>query len=494
MNKFALSALGCLVLTGCGGDGGNNNNFAARQQFIMENCPYNMTCDYLSVPKDYSQPNGEMVDVFYGVHPARNPNERIGALLMNFGGPGAEAVQSAAYMAENLFPAEILDRFDIVGIDPRGAGLSVFADSLTQCAVAEYNETGSCDNTYRQVAPFLGSNSVVNDIDRLREKLGDEKLTFLGYSYGTRLGALYAHTYPDRVRAIVLDSPMSPSLANNVEIRVGNSAGYEKIASYRLDYQWNPDRERRYLTVMEDAMTNGNYIARDMNLEVSDVVQAMHATVARESSSDWSDVSFSLQSLLDDDYAYSLSWDLQWQRNVNQGEVTADDLRGNALFRAVVCTDERTPLSDNRIHASEYRYSDASALYGRLTFAETAGLCLGWSAQRDPIADMSDLGQKLNGQQILVIGGQYDPATPYVWAEEMVQALGTSASFLTMNDYVDHAFSYNNFNCIDQATTDYLIRPESKVMDRTCSPSSWYSDRFGKKLRIPHPVDKIQGF
>ncbi|WP_459779346.1 alpha/beta hydrolase [Photobacterium sp. R1] len=493
MKTLVIGALVCLFLAGCGGD--KNNHFSARQQLIEQNCPDNMTCDFLQVPKDYSQPDGDMVDIFYGVHPARNPAERIGALLMNFGGPGAEAVQSAAYMAERLFPAEILDRFDIVGIDPRGAGLSAFADSLTQCAVAEYNETGNCENTFRQIAPFLGSNSVVHDIDRLREKLGDEKLTFLGYSYGTRLGALYANTFPERVRAIVLDSPMSPSLANNIEIRLGNAAGYEKIAAYRLDYKNFPDRDARYRTVMEAAFVNGSYAALDGNLDKEEVAQAMNATVARESENEWKIINFSLRSLLDEDKRRSLILDLAWLRRNNQySRLAADDLRDSALFQAVVCTDERIPLSNSEILSSQYRYEDASALYGKLTHEETAELCLGWQAQRDPVADMSDLGLKLNGQQILVIGGQYDPATPYTWAQEMVQALGNSASFLTMHDYVNHGFSYSDNTCIDQATTSYLINPEEKISDRECSRYIWFSERFGNQPRVPHPVDKIKGF
>lgn len=116
-------------------------------------------------------------------------------------------------------------------------------------------------------------------------------------------------------------------------------------------------------------------------------------------------------------------------------------------------------------------------------------------SQRDPIAPVESMASKLGGKQILVIGGQYDPATPYAWTEQMMAALGSSASRLTMNNYVDHGFSYDGFDCIDEPATGYLINPEIKVADKVCDPSSLpFRKSFHELSEVPHPTDNIIGW
>ncbi|WP_299015692.1 alpha/beta hydrolase [uncultured Photobacterium sp.] len=499
MYKLMSGLIACVFLAGCNGGDSSNNQFAAnRAEIIAKSCPPNMSCGFMAAPKDYEEPNGEMVDIFYGVHKAQDSANRIGALIFNFGGPSAAAVNGAAGMAANNLPPEILNHFDIVGIDPRGAGQSAFAKELTECAVAEYEGRGNCDATYQQVAPYLGSNSVVKDIDRLREHLGDEKLTFLGYSYGTRLGSLYAHTFPDRVRAIVLDAPMSPIAANNIEIRTGNAAGYEKIAKYRLGH--NETRNNRYQNIVDQLFTapEYNYQASDGVLTLKEGARAMNLTVARESSGDWSYVESGVTNLLDYDRVNSLKWLLSVLSNgysYNSYSNYEDMLRGNALFKAVVCTDERTPLSDADIEASLDRFVNASSLYGTLAYHQNADLCKGWTAQRDPIAPVVDMDVSLRGKQILIIGGQYDPATPYAWAEEMKENFGDVGSLVTINNYVDHTFSYTGLDCIDQSTTAYLLNPDKKVAEKTCDKAAYrLGNDFTKPQRLPHPTDNVIGW
>ncbi|MGB7995683.1 MAG: alpha/beta hydrolase, partial [Photobacterium halotolerans] len=339
-----------------------------------------------------------------------------------------------------------------------------------------------------------GSNAVVRDIDRLREVLGDSQLTFLGYSYGSRLGALYAHTFPDKVRAIVLDSPLSPVAANNVEIRVGNTAGYDKTLSHRLSFDASPERRDRLQTIIHLAEDRGYYYAADIDLGRAYLSDAMYAAVARESWGEWDYIQDAMTILLDHDSAEGIlsGLDQIWQNQDNS--ITPEDFRALAHFRAVVCTDERLPLAENELQSALFRYEAGSSLYGKFVYEKTASLCSGWTAARDPIADMSDLEARLNGKQILVIGGRLDPATPYAWTEEMVSSLGASASLLTMENYVEHGFSYNGFDCIDQATTAYLLDPSQKVSDRVCQPYSWYSFGFDRVFPVPHPTRNIIGW
>ena len=495
MYRKMLGLLVSLSLAGCGG-GSGDNSFARTDLDSSQACPANMTCGYFKAPKDYDNPNGEMVDIYYGVHKANDLANRIGALLLNFGGPNAEAVNRAGVMAKYKLPKEILDRFDIVGMDPRGTGLSAFASELTECAVAEDKEEGDCVATYSQIAPFLGSNTVVKDMDTLRNLLGDEKLTFLGYSYGTRLGSLYAHTFPDKVRAIVLDSPMSPTGENYIDLRVGNSAGYEKVADFRLGH--NPIRNSRYQAIVDSLFGKSKYEANDKDLTKEEGRFALGLTVAKELSGDWQEVANGLENLLDNDSAELLKKVVKEHEDwpyMSEYSTSTDKLRKSALFKAVVCTDESSPLTDTEISQSINRFKQASSLYGLDTYYSTAGMCLGWSARRDPIAAIADMESALGGKQILIIGGQYDPATPYSWTEEMVDAFGNSASLVTVNDYPDHGFSYKGISCVDQSTTSYLLNPDNEIADQSCySPTSAYRKSYDASQDVPHPTSDVIGW
>lgn len=502
MRRLMSGLVISLVLAGCN-SGGSSNQFSKTGLDTSQACPSNMTCGYMQAPKDYDDPYGETVDIYYGVHKAEDPANRIGALLFNFGGPSAAAVNGAAVMASYNLPQDILDSFDIVGMDPRGAGRSAFASELTDCAVNEDKGEGDCTETYRQVAPYMGSNTVVKDMDRLRELLGDDKLSFLGYSYGTRLGSLYANMFPQNVRAIVLDSPMSPTKANNVEIRIDNAAGNEKVAGFRLDYD-TPEhaaREAKYQNIVNTWFTQPElgYTANDgAILGLRDGVDVMDLTVARESSGDWQKIENGLIELLDKDNAQPLLdalWNpLNWSFGSRYSE-DDDDLRGNAMFKAVVCTDESAPLSDDEMADSLQRYLDASSLYGMMTYFQTAELCKGWSATRDPIAEVTNMENALGGKQVLIIGGQYDPATPYTWAQEMVASFGDSASLVTINGYVDHGFSYSGIDCIDRNTTSYLLDPSQEISEQTCyKPASGTSKSFDVVPDVPHPAKEVIGW
>ncbi|WP_170107754.1 alpha/beta hydrolase [Photobacterium lipolyticum] len=495
MYRLVSGLLASLFLAGCN-SGGSDDQFAKNR--VDSICPVNMECGFMSVPKSYADETGEQVNIHYGVHKAQDPANRIGILVFNFGGPSAAAVGGVGLMINNYWiPQDILNRFDIVGIDPRGTGQSAFASELTECAVAESEGDGDCTATFTQVAPFLGSNTVVKDIDRLRAMLGEEKLNFLGYSYGTRLGSLYAKMFPERVRAIVLDSPMSPTDANNVEIRIGNAAGYEKIAGFRLEYDKKPNRKVHYQTIVDTLFSGNSYQAIDGALTFKQGSSALNLTVARESSGDWSDISPGLINLLDKYMAAELKEALSlklasgYNKHYSGSE---DDLRGNALFKAVVCTDERTHLSDSEIDTSDDRYKAESSLYGMLTYVQTAELCKGWSALRDPIPAITEKPLGLGDKQILIIGGQYDPATPYTWAEAMAASFGSSASLVTVDNYVDHGFSYSGIGCVDQSTTAYLLDPTQNIADNTCDVSSVSAKKFAVTPDTPHPAKDVIGW
>ena len=224
---------------------------AAANEVDWQDCG-TFECGRLAVPLSYEEPAGEQIEIALLRAQAREPSQRIGSLLVNPGGPGASGTNFVRAWSA-LAPPEIRDRFDIVGFDPRGVGDSTSLDchdSVQEIAALDPtpdspDEWSDVAETYRAFAelcalrgasllPHLGSDNVARDLDRIREALGDEKLTFLGYSYGTVIGAFYADLFPERVRALVLDGAVDTSLTGEelaFEQAVGFEASLERFAA-----------------------------------------------------------------------------------------------------------------------------------------------------------------------------------------------------------------------------------------------------------------------
>lgn len=203
-------------------------------------------CARLAVPLDYDDPAGDEASIAVVRIPARG--EAVAPLVTNPGGPGGTGIMTAALMTLSLPDSEITERFDIVGFDPRGVGASVPAVSCMTDAEADDGSvrTSSIDGTTAwtpettrdllercadgvggaEVLPHLGTRDAARDMDVLRAALGQEQLTYLGQSYGSRLGAVYAEQFPDRVRAMVLDGAGDPT-AGTIERRIQAYAGFQ---------------------------------------------------------------------------------------------------------------------------------------------------------------------------------------------------------------------------------------------------------------------------
>jgi pimeloyl-ACP methyl ester carboxylesterase len=203
-------------------------------------------CARLEVPLDYENPDGRTAQIALLRVPAKG--EPIGSLLLNPGGPGFSGMSHAPLVATTLGEHPITERFDLIGFDPRGVGASTptldcFTDaeresdvkfSTLNSGVEDYTEAETRQLYERcaersggeDVLAHVGTRDVVRDMDVLRAVLGDKKLTFAGQSYGTRLGAVYAETFPQNVRAMVLDAAMDPT-TGTTERRLVQFEGFQ---------------------------------------------------------------------------------------------------------------------------------------------------------------------------------------------------------------------------------------------------------------------------
>ncbi|UYM04509.1 alpha/beta hydrolase [Solicola gregarius] len=196
-----------------------------------ENAEEPAQCTTADVPLDYDEPDGETITLSLIKIPATDPDNRIGSMFWNPGGPGGSAVDSASMLPQAL-PEEVASRFDVIGIDPRGVGGSeklecsrpddveevprpdkrypVGAEQIAANQAYDAYLAKICAATAGPIIDNMSTADTARDMDLIRQAVGDEKLTYYGVSYGTFLGAAYANMFPDRVRAVVTDSVVDP--------------------------------------------------------------------------------------------------------------------------------------------------------------------------------------------------------------------------------------------------------------------------------------------
>jgi pimeloyl-ACP methyl ester carboxylesterase len=189
-------------------------------------------CAAVSVPLDYDKPNGSQISIAMVRLPAANPALRQGSLFINPGGPGGSGVDFAIAAAPFLFTQDVRDRFDIVGFDPRGiirsSPLRCFGtpkqwapyftpfafpmtdEEVDQWVAADRYLDSACDRRGGAILDHMSTANVARDIDRLRQAVGDPKLSYYGVSYGSMLGQTYANMFPNNFRALVIDGVLDP--------------------------------------------------------------------------------------------------------------------------------------------------------------------------------------------------------------------------------------------------------------------------------------------
>ncbi|MFJ1893522.1 alpha/beta fold hydrolase [Streptomyces sp. NPDC088170] len=187
-------------------------------------------CATVKVPLDWSKPKGPKVGIFVARYRATDPARRIGVLMSNPGGPGAPGSDDALYADDPIsgYTPAMLQRFDMIGFDPRGIGRSQNAECDESIAdsvptrprnAVEFERmrtlngrlADSCLKRTGPLAAHMDGESVARDMDAIRAALGESRISFLGHSYGTFLGERYARLFPGRLRALALDSAMDPS-------------------------------------------------------------------------------------------------------------------------------------------------------------------------------------------------------------------------------------------------------------------------------------------
>ncbi|HEV2034558.1 MAG TPA: alpha/beta hydrolase [Candidatus Dormibacteraeota bacterium] len=437
-------------------------------------CGGGFQCATVQAPLDYSHPEAGTIGIAISRKPATEATRRIGSVLTNPGGPGASGIQFLR--GEVAAMANLNTRFDLIGFDPRGIGQSAPVRCLDgpqedvfnaldpvlddpnekQASIdADKNFAAGCTQRSASVLTFVDSVSAARDMDVIRVALGDQKLTFLGFSYGTFLGQNYAHLFPTRVRALALDGVIDPMLAPNDLL-------YAQLVGFEQNLQAFLNDCRAHKTA---APTCTYAQAGDPGTKLMDLMQRLDTTPLVVGSR-------SLTRGLAVIGVITPLYDPSTWPYLDQALALADRGNGTLLLRfsdlylgrkadgtydnqtdantAVNCVDRPVPADVASYDALGPKFTSASALFGP-AFQYSNLVCAYWQVK--PKGKVGPITAD-NAPPILLVGGTGDPATPYVWAQAVNKVL--SGSVLLTREGNGHV-SYDKSACAKQAIDAYLI-------------------------------------
>ncbi|MGE2722922.1 alpha/beta hydrolase [Mycolicibacterium celeriflavum] len=450
--------------------------------------PADAECGMLSVPVNYDDPDGDVARI--AMIRFRATGDKIGSLIINPGGPGESGVEAAASVVSSL-PESVRQRFDLVGFDPRGVANSTPAlwcnsdadnDRLRAEPQVDYSPEGVAeieretkefvqrceDKMGKEFLANVGTVNVAKDLEAMRQALGDEKLTYLGYSYGTRIGATYAENHPDKVRAMILDGAVDPN-ADPTEANVRQAAAFQTAFNdYAADCAKNPgcplgtDPAKAndvYHSLVDPLVEEPLETQDPRGLSYSDAI--VGTILPLYSPNLWRHLTQALSEMErgSGDTMLALA-DLYMGRDAQGHYNNSTDVRV-----AVNCMDKPAVTDRAKVAEEDRRVREAAPFmsYGEFTGHAPLGTCAFWPVP--PTSEPHEL--KVEGlPPTLVVSTTNDPATPYQAGVELAKQLGGT---LVTFQGTQHTVVFQGNKCVDDIAARYLVDLTVPPPDTTCS-------------------------
>lgn len=455
------------------------------QEVVWEPCENEFQCAKVTVPMDYAKPDGDTIQI--AALRAASTGTKSGTLLVNPGGPGASGYDFVKDAAATHFSQPVRDTYDLVGFDPRGvkrsSPVSCLGDAERDAARAKVYalETDAglaaalADNKAiaaqcaEKTGPALGLIDTVSsakDLDILRAVVNDDKLNYLGYSYGTFLGSTYASLFPDHVGRMVLDGALDPSISNE-ELTSGQARAFEKaIHSYvahclqedGCPLNGSVDDGVQQIRDLISAVQQTPRTAKDGRVvNATMFVSGLITPLYNDAS--WPALTQALDAAMSGDVSLMLRLaDLGADRTSN-GTYSSNS---TFAFNAINCLDYPMVSDAAGMRAEQQRLMKDSPTLGYF-FAYGGTNCVDWPYKnvRTP-APVEYTGESA----IVVIGTTGDPATPVEWAASLRKQLG-NASLLTWQGEGHTAYGRSN-SCIGDAVDGYLVEGKVPADNTVC--------------------------
>ena len=460
-------------------------------------CGDGFQCATLSVPVDWSKPTGDHVGLALTRLPAQAPDQRIGSLVVNYGGPGESGVDYLRRTYGRL-PQPVRARFDVVSFDPRGTGASRPIDCVDDAvldqsaalvavpttpqqldALHAYNAqfAAGCAQRNGAFAGQVGTRNVARDLEAIRLALGDAKLTYLGYSYGTVVGATYAQMFPASVGRLVLDGPPDYWIGAR-DYAHRQAKGFMDALSAFLDWCQSTgcslaasgaprDVLNQLITQVDQQPMPASYTSVDgtaRNGELtSGLLENAVLSLLYDRSRGWPLLGDALSE------AVSTGRAPQLLAYSDQYVGRSPDGHWNPLVEAnavISCVDRPS----RSVPTTAAELADVAAFQSELppwggSFATAPCVGMPKPAKGDKLGDVRVRGTA----PVVVIGTTGDPATPYVGAQAMAARI-QGADLLTFDSTEHTAFGRGISSCVDDAVVGYLVAGTLPAAGTHCAP------------------------
>ncbi|MDI3389254.1 alpha/beta hydrolase [Streptomyces sp. B-S-A8] len=500
---LSAALLTAALAAGCG-DGGDDADLPS-QQLSWKDCPApsdeqggdspsplpdgaEWQCATMKAPLDWDEPDGETIDIaLIRAESSGKAEDRIGSLIFNFGGPGGSGVTTLPAFGEEY--AKLRTRYDLVSFDPRGVGRSAPVTCRTDKQLDAYYQqdatpddaaeeksyvgevkefNGDCEEKSGEVLPHVATTDAARDMDLMRQVLGDEKLHYFGISYGTELGGVYAHLFPENVGRAVFDAVVDPT-QNAEQGSLGQAKGFQlALENYAKD-----------CTSKEEVCPVGD-TPKDVQARIAKLLKDLDANplpgLGPRELTQTAATNGIAQSLYSQDFWEYLTEGLEQAYDGN-GQILmalSDSMNGRspdgtysnigAANIAINCADDKPRYSVADVKAKLPEFRKASPLFGDFLAWGMVG-CTDWAVPG--AADHPDVSAE-GSAPIVVVGNTGDPATPYEGTRRMVDALGEGVGVEVTYKGQGHGAYDSGDKCVRQAVDGYLLEGKAPKSGTVC--------------------------
>ncbi|MFC9433755.1 alpha/beta hydrolase [Nocardia sp. NPDC057030] len=444
--------------------------------------PSHLQCATVPVPLNYGEPEGARIELMISRLASKNPDKRRGVLLLNPGGPGGPGLDQPTFLAAHGLPADVLDSYDVIGIDTRGVGHSApvscgFTDNQTyfgnispyavndaavteRATVAQGVAEQCAANDHEGRLRYVSTANMARDLDRIRAALGADKASFLGYSYGTALGAAYASMFPQRADRIVLDSNIGDTYLDHDGMRLyglGMEQTFPDFAAWaaaRHDTyglgRTVEEVRRTYLTLAERLDANPVDGLDGGLFRFGTFFTLYRPALYKSSAESW-------KSLLETGHPGPAGG-----RQPGTGAPSPND-NAWSVFLAVTCNDVEWPEDIQTYRRAVAEDRERYPLFGAA--AANVMPCAYWKlGPSEPPVRIDNTGPA----DVLIVQNQRDPVTPLRGGELLHEKFGQRSRLVTVDGSGHGAYLLGANPCTSDVVTSYLVKGTLPEHDTTC--------------------------
>ena len=455
------------------------------QEINWKNCRQDFKCATMAVPINYKNLSTGTFEIALLKYEART-SKKLGSLIVNPGGPGGSGVDYA-YAAEYIFTPAILDRYDIVGFDPRGVSRSAPIRCLTDKELDANNNSDSkpdneaefkqilqdtkkyvdiCKDKNEHLTSYSTAN-VARDLDILREALGDKRLNYMGKSYGTYLGTLYAHFFPNKVGRVVLDGAVDPTISN-FQQSLTQAVGFDHaFSSFAKDCSkksncplpYGHDAAIAEMQRLFESAAQKTLPTTSSKRTLSETMMVLGtASAMYESETGWPKLRKAVAKAQKGDGDEFLKLADEYTGRQSDGSYPNNEFDSGAV---IDCLDIDEPRTVAQIKRDAEVFAEKAPLFG--PYLAFGGLTCKYFGQSQEV----NITPTTTTNPVVVIGTTGDPATPYEWAQGLNKLL-TNSVLVSVTDE-GHTGQGRGNVCTDRFVEEYFLMNSKTLRDTICS-------------------------